>query len=109
MSKSFAEMQDMYRNVVRRFQEIEGKPWQAQGAMIELTKQTGELAKQVMLKENYYAWAGEEMEVNQRLGNEMADVIAQVMRLADYYQIDLEQAFIEAREDEDKYLSTRGV
>ena len=55
MSKSFAEMQDMYRNVVRRFQEIEGKPWQAQGAMIELTKQTGELAKQVMLKENYYA------------------------------------------------------
>ena len=39
----------------------------------------------------------------------MADVIAQVMRLADYYQIDLEQAFIEAREDEDKYLSSRGV
>jgi hypothetical protein len=46
--------------------------------MIELSKQVGELAKQVM-------------------------------RLADYYNINLEKAFIEAREDEDKYLKSRGV
>ena len=43
------------------------------------------------------------------MGNEMADVIAQVMRLAEYYQIDLEQAFIEAREDEENYLRSRNV
>ena len=48
-------------------------------------------------------------DVDGRLGNEMADVIAQVMRLADYYGIDLEKAFIEAREDEDRYLKSRGV
>jgi len=47
--------------------------------------------------------------VNAKLGNEMADVIAQVMRLSDYYGIDLEQAFIAAREDEDQYLRSRGV
>ncbi|WP_322170860.1 hypothetical protein [Acutalibacter caecimuris] len=76
MGKTFAEMQNMYRDIVRRFREIEGKPWQAQGAMIELTKQVGELAKQVMLKENDYAWAGEEAEVDRRLGIEMAGVIA---------------------------------
>jgi len=45
MGKSFAEMQEMYRGVVKRFNKIEGQPWQAQGAMIELTKQVGELAK----------------------------------------------------------------
>lgn len=33
----------------------------------------------------------------------------QVMRLASYYDVDLEKAFIEAREDEDKYLKSRGV
>ena len=52
---------------------------------------------------------GNEAEINERLGNEMADVIAQVMRLADYYNIDLEQAFIDAREDENNYLTGRGV
>lgn len=105
----FSEMQEMYREVVKRFNKIERAPWQAQGAMIELTKQVGELAKQVMLKEGYYAWPGEEAEVNERLGNEMADVIAQVMRLADHYGIDLEKAFVDARKDEDGYLKSRGV
>ena len=62
-----------------------------------------------MIKERYYALTGDVPEVDEKLGNEMADVIAQVMRLAEYYNIDLEKAFIEAREDEDRYLKSRGV
>lgn len=109
MSRSFAEMQKLYRGIVKRFSKIELQEWRAEGAMIELSKQVGELAKQVMIKEKYYALTGEVEDVNERLGNEMADVIAQVMRLADYYGIDLEQAFVEARKDEDGYLNSRGV
>ena len=109
MSRTFAEMQGMYRSVVERFGRIELRKWNAEGAMIELSKQVGELAKQVMLKEKYYAFKADETETDKRLGNEMADVIAQVMRLADHYGIDLEQAFVEAREDEDGYLRGRGV
>lgn len=109
MSKTFADMEDMYRKVVARFQRIELQEWKAEGAMIELSKQVGELAKQVMIKEKYYALEGDAPDVDGRLGNEMADVIAQVMRLADYYGIDLEKAFIEARENEDRYLKSRGV
>lgn len=109
MSKTFADMEDMYREVVARFQRIELQEWKAEGAMIELSKQVGELAKQVMIKEKYYALEGDAPDVDVRLGNEMADVIAQVMRLADYYGIDLEKAFVEAREDEDRYLKSRGV
>ncbi|MDE6964889.1 MAG: hypothetical protein K2P30_14830, partial [Lachnospiraceae bacterium] len=90
MSKSFAEMEDMYKEVVKRFNKIELQEWKAEGAMIEL-------AKQVMIKEKYYALEGEALNVDKCLGNEMADVIAQIMRLADYYKIDLEKAFIEAR------------
>lgn len=77
MGKTFEEMQEMYREVVRRFNKIELREWNAQGAMIELSKQVGELAKQVM-------------------------------RLADCYQVDLEKAFLLAREDEDQYLISRG-
>lgn len=109
MRKTFTEMQEMYRGITERFGKIELQEWKAEGAMIELTKQVGELAKQVMIKEKYYALTSEVPDVDERLGNEMADVIAQVMRLADYYQIDLEKAFLVAREDEDRYLKSRGV
>lgn len=109
MSKTFVEMEEMYKEVVRRFNKIELKEWNAEGAMIELSKQVGELAKQVMIKEKYYALENDVCDVDESLGNEMADVIAQVMRLADFYKIDLERAFIDAREDEDRYLKSRGV
>ncbi len=109
MGKTFREMEEMYKAVVERFHKIELREWNAQGAMIELSKQVGELAKQVMTKEKYYALEGKVSDIDERLGNEMADVIAQVMRLADFYKIDLEKAFIEAREDEDRYLKSRGV
>lgn len=109
MSLTFSEMEEMYRETVKRFNKIELQDWKAEGAIIELSKQVGELAKQVMIKEKYYALTDEVPDVDERLGNEMADVIAQVMRLADYYKIDLEKAFVEAREDENHYLVSRGV
>ncbi len=109
MGKTFSEMIEMYRDVVRRFNKIELNEWNAQGTMIELAKQVGELSKWVMYKERYYAFEENEDTVNMRLGNEMADVIAQVIRLADVYNIDLEKAYIEAREDEARYLDSRGV
>lgn len=31
------------------------------------------------------------------------------MRLANFYKIDLEKAFVDAREDKDRYLKSRGV
>ena len=109
MGKTFKEMENVYKEIGKRFNKIELQEWKAEGALIELSKQVGELAKQVMIKERYYALEGDVPDVDERLGNEMADVIAQVMRLADYYRIDLEKAFIEAREDEDRYLKSRGV
>lgn len=109
MEKTFKEMEKMYRDITERFRRIELKEWNAEGAMIELSKQVGELAKQVMIKEKYYALEEDVKDVDARLGNEMADVIAQVMRLADFYKIDLEKAFVEAREDEDRYLKSRNV
>ena len=83
MGKTFAEMENMYKEVVKRFNKIELKEWKAEGAMIELSKQVGELAKQVMIKERYYALEGDVPDIDKCLGNEMADVIAQIMRLAD--------------------------
>ncbi len=106
---TFLEMQNMYKDVIKRFNKIELKEWNAEGTMIELMKQVGELAKWVMIKEKYYALTEEVMDADEHLGNEMADVIAQVIRIADIYGIDLEKAFMEARKDEACYLESRGV
>ncbi len=39
-------MEEMYDNIVKRFNKNELKDWKAEGVMIELSKQVGELAKQ---------------------------------------------------------------
>jgi len=65
-------MQEMCKEVVARFSKIELQEWKAEGAMIELSKQVGELAKQVMIKGKYYALTDEVPDVDERLGNEMA-------------------------------------
>ena len=39
MSRTFAEMQEMYRETVKRFNKIELQDWKTEGAMIELSKQ----------------------------------------------------------------------
>lgn len=109
MSKTFKEINDMYIDVVKRFNKIELREWNAEGTMIELMKQVGELAKWVMIKEKFYALQKEEVDVDIHLGNEMADVIAQIIRLAYVYDIDLEKVYIEARVDESTYLDSRGV
>ena len=51
---TFREAIGLFRSIYRRFEKVEGRPWGAEGATIELVKQVGELAKLVMLAEGYY-------------------------------------------------------
>lgn len=59
MGMSFQEAIELYREVYHRFEKVEGKPWGVNGAMIELSKQVGDLSRCIMLKEEYYAYKGE--------------------------------------------------
>ncbi len=96
-----------YRDVYHRFEKIEGRPWGVEGAMIELAKQVGDLAKLVMVKEGYYF--PERYKSNTELiGDELADIFAAVIRIADYYEIDLVEAHLLAREAEEDSLPDLG-
>lgn len=110
---SFQDAIDLYRDVYHRFEKIEGRPWMAEGAVIELVKQVGELAKYVMVMEGYYYTTREEQpsyRVNkEKIGDELADVLGQVIRLADHYQIDLLEAYVRAREEEIESLERLGA
>jgi NTP pyrophosphatase (non-canonical NTP hydrolase) len=84
------------------------RPWTIEAATIELTKQVGDLAKHVMVAEQYYlpdrdddpAYATTKAE----LADELADLLLAIIRIADHYAIDLEQAHVQTRQRELEYL-----
>lgn len=110
MEMTFQEAIDLFRQVYKRFEKVEGKPWGVEGATIELAKQVGDLAQLVMVKENYYApFIQEPEDIDERIGDELADIFGQIIRIADYYSIDLEEAHIKARRGEDESLRELNV
>ena len=109
MDMSFNEAVNLYRDVVRRFEKIEGRPWGVEGAVIELTKQVGQLANFVMQKEKYYFYSVDDEKIMENIRDELADVFGQIIRIADYYHIDFLEAHIEARKGEARCLEENGV
>jgi NTP pyrophosphatase (non-canonical NTP hydrolase) len=76
--------------------------------MIELAKQVGDLAKHVMVAEQYYL---PDRDVDPRyattkdeIADELADVLLAIIRISDHYGIDLERAHVKTRERELEYL-----
>lgn len=116
MSKEigFREAVDLAKKVIRRFEKIEGKPWGIDGSMIELSKQVGDLARLVMVYENYYFSDRDKLDeqyrvTKEKIADELADILFSVIRIADHYGIDLVKAHIKGRREEDKFLKSRGV
>jgi len=108
MDMSFQEAVNLYLDIVKRFEKIEQRAWGAEGAMIELSKQVGQLAKHVMQQENYYCYAGGEDNIK-NIEDELADIFGQIIRIASCYNIDILMAHINARKGEDNFLKSRGV
>ena len=107
---TFREAIELYRDVYKRFEKVEYKHWGINGAMIELSKQVGDLSKWVMVKEQYYAMDGKIPDnINEHIGDELVDIFGQIIRIADYYGIDLEQAHYKARDSERECLKNMGV
>jgi NTP pyrophosphatase (non-canonical NTP hydrolase) len=47
--------------------------------------------------------------IDEKIGDELADVFGQLIRIADYYHIDLEEAHKKARTGEDESLKSMGA
>lgn len=102
---TFQELIDIARGVIKEFEKVEQKKWAAEGAMIELAKQSGELARCIMVYEKYYTKERKGYEVKkENIADELADILYSLIRLADHYGIDLEEAHLEARRNELKSL-----
>ncbi|MBI2798526.1 MazG-like family protein [Candidatus Saccharibacteria bacterium] len=112
--QSFEDSINEIRKTVSRFQKIEGKQWGVEGAVIELSKQVGQLAAVVMNREGYY-YADREKDnsiyeaSNNKIADELADIMFAIVRIADHYGIDLVATNVKTRRIEDEFLKTKGV
>lgn len=111
---SFEEAIKLAEEIIERFEKIEGKEWGAEASLIELQKQVGELSKLIMVYENYYFPDRGKVDKcynasKEKIGDELADTLYAIIRIAKHYKIDLEEAYIKAREAEDKFLKSKGV
>ena len=109
---SFQEALNSGLQIVSRCRTIQPKPWNAEGSLIELVKQVGDLARHVMSCEGYYGprdnkerYAGDKSMIS----DELVDIFTAVIRLADHYDIDLGEAVEKTRVAEDSWLKTKGA
>ncbi|CAK8725629.1 hypothetical protein KKHLCK_17215 [Candidatus Electrothrix laxa] len=97
-------------DVIKKFDKINQRKWTVEVAMIELMKQVGDLSKYLMSYEGYYL-INRKNHPNYKtskdaIANELADLILGIVRIAAHYNIDLEEAFRKARNDEIGYIKS---
>ena len=106
--RNFQELVEITRNVIRAFDEAEQRPWTIEVTMIELMKQVGDLSRHIMMMEKYYlpdrATDPAYMTGSLEISDELADIFYCLIRVAENYHIDLEQALLDARRREMQYL-----
>ncbi len=111
---TFQEVIEQTKQVIQRFEKIEGKPWGINGAMIELSKQVGQLSALIMMQEQYYpkdrdADQPQYAVTQEKIADELSDILLIIIRIADIYKINLEAAHTDALEVAKKYLVSKGV
>ncbi len=108
---TFKELIEMARKVIVAFDQVEKRPWTIEITMIELIKQVGDLAKHIMMIEQYYlhdrANHPNYQTSSEDIGDELADILYCLIRIAAHYKIDLEAAHIRARRKEMHYLGRK--
>jgi NTP pyrophosphatase (non-canonical NTP hydrolase) len=101
---TFQDLVEITILVIRAFDAAEQRPWPIGATMIELMKQTGDLARHVMTAERYYLSDREQdpdyRTTTEDIGDELADVLYCLIRIAEHYHVDLEQAHLQARRKE---------
>jgi NTP pyrophosphatase (non-canonical NTP hydrolase) len=104
---TFHDLIEMARKVIAAFDRVERRPWTIEATTIELAKQVGDLARRIMVRERYYLPDRDQRPDYQTsidgIGDELADILYCLIRIAEHYQIDLEAAHIRARRAEMRY------
>jgi uncharacterized protein YabN with tetrapyrrole methylase and pyrophosphatase domain len=99
---------------IKRFEKIEGRPWGAEGALIELAKQVGDLSALIMTKEGYYfknreEYSGKYSKNTDNIADELTDIVFAVTRVAKHYNIDVTNATKKAAAEDERWFKEKGI
>ncbi len=102
------------KNRIKRFEKIEGRPWGAEGAVIELAKQVGDLSALIMAKEGYYfdnrsEYSKKYSTKTDAIADELADIVFAVTRLAQHYDTDIMAATKKAAKEDERWFKENGI
>lgn len=92
--KTFKEIIKEIREINKEFAKREKKEWTPEIMTTELAKQLGEVSKQIMMLEgNYLPQRNTDQRYThskEQLADELSDIFSNILRITDYYKIDLE-------------------
>ena len=104
---SLNELKARSRGLAKRFEKIEPRRWTVEGATMELATEVGDLTNLILRKEYFKQNIYEDIDAQIR--DEVSDIIFVLMRIADLYKIDLDQAYSEMEKLVNDKLKSRGV
>jgi len=110
---TFQELIEITRKVIKEFDKAEQRPWGIEAIIIELVKQIGDLTKHIMMFEKYYLKRRENepyyKTTKEDIADELADILYCLIRVAEHYGIDLEEAHLKTRRSELKSLGKNQI
>jgi NTP pyrophosphatase (non-canonical NTP hydrolase) len=74
------------------FSQLEGKPWTVEAFVVELLAEAGTLADSIMIQEGYRKLRSEQDKID--LEDDICDILFVLLMIADYYKIDIGQAYL---------------
>lgn len=105
------EFEDLSRRAVdirRQYAELEraryGRAWTRAGVAMGFVGDVGDLMKLVMAQSGIRQIA----DSRQKLAHELADCLWSVLVLADLYEVDLEQVFVQTMDDLEQHIASQG-
>lgn len=115
MRQDFNETIGIIREMAARFQKIEGRPWGAEGTLMELAKQVGDLSARIMTKEGYYFKNRDKIHDNKyspdtdAIADEIFDILFATIRLADHYKIDIPATTRKTQKINKEWFKSKGL
>jgi NTP pyrophosphatase (non-canonical NTP hydrolase) len=108
MSKSLQNMMTELLDTWNSYEKQGTLPWTREVAANDLQYQIGSLAKLILQLQNYRYRSGlNEEEIKSKMADELADIIAEALFIADGYDIDIEKAWDDMLESDRRKIRER--
>lgn len=90
--------------LMNKIAEVEPSRWTAEGSVLELVRQVGDLSE-LTLKRKFYESRGSDKNFDGEIADELVDILLIILYLADQYKLDLDKSLKTALENLDKKLN----